>query len=122
VINVEAERPVVLVTGVGRTVGIGAGIARQLARAGWDVAFSYWNAYDARMDWGAEPSAAEVIGGELAAYGAPVAAVEADLADVAGPPAVFDAAEERLGPVSALVMCHAESVDSGLMDTTVERT
>jgi hypothetical protein len=29
------------VTGVGRTRGIGAGIARRLA-AGWDVAFAFW--------------------------------------------------------------------------------
>jgi len=36
-------RPVALVTGVGRTVGIGAGIA-----------FTYWTAYDERMSWGIE--------------------------------------------------------------------
>jgi 3-oxoacyl-[acyl-carrier protein] reductase len=116
----NSGRPVALVTGVGRTVGIGAGIARQLARSGWDVAFSCWNDYDARMSWGVEAGAADGIAGELTAYGASVAAVEADLADVAGPTAVFDAAEGRLGPVTALVMCHCESVDSGLMDTTVE--
>jgi 3-oxoacyl-[acyl-carrier protein] reductase len=43
------SRPVALVTGVGRTVGIGAGIAGQLAASGWDIAFSYWTAYDQRM-------------------------------------------------------------------------
>lgn len=116
----NSTRPVALVTGVGRTVGIGAGIARQLAKSGWDVAFSYWAAYDARMEWGAEAGAARIISDELAAYGASVAAIEGDLADVAGPTAVLDAAEERLGPVTALVMCHAESVDSGILDTTVE--
>ncbi|MEU4722241.1 SDR family oxidoreductase [Nonomuraea dietziae] len=52
-----AARPLALITGVGRTVGIGAGIARRLAASGWDI---------------------------------------------------------------ALVMCHCESVDSGLLDTTVE--
>jgi NAD(P)-dependent dehydrogenase (short-subunit alcohol dehydrogenase family) len=31
--------PVTLVTGVGRTVGIGAGIATALAESGWDIAF-----------------------------------------------------------------------------------
>jgi 3-oxoacyl-[acyl-carrier protein] reductase len=116
----SSDRPVALVTGVGRTVGIGAGIARQLAKSGWDIAFSYWSAYDTRMRWGVEPGAAAAVGGELGAYGASVAAVEADLTDVAAPAAVFDEAERRLGPVTALVMCHAESVDSGLMDTTVE--
>jgi 3-oxoacyl-[acyl-carrier protein] reductase len=105
---------------VGRTVGIGAGIAAQLAASGWDVAYTYWTPYDARMDWGAESGAAEAVSAELAARGAACAAVEADLAEPDAPARVFDAAERRLGPVSALVMCHCESVDSGLLDTTVE--
>src|ERR1700678_2940993 len=48
----HGNRPVALVTGVGRTVGIGAGIASQLAASGWDVAFTYWTPYDERMTWG----------------------------------------------------------------------
>jgi 3-oxoacyl-[acyl-carrier protein] reductase len=114
------SRPVALVTGVGRTVGIGAGIARQLAVSGWDIAFSYWNAYDRRMSWGVEAGAADSIGRALAEHGAAVAAIEADLSDTAAPAAIFDEAERRLGPVTALVMCHCESVDSGILDTTIE--
>ncbi|HEX8346883.1 MAG TPA: SDR family oxidoreductase [Actinoplanes sp.] len=118
--SVDGRRPVALVTGVGRSVGIGAGIARQLASSGWDIAFSYWTPYDERMAWGAEPRAADTIGGVLAEHGAAVAAIEADLSDTAAPAAIFDEAERQLGPVTALVMCHCESVDSGLLDTTVE--
>ncbi|WP_308249750.1 SDR family oxidoreductase [Sphaerisporangium fuscum] len=114
------SRPLALVTGVGRTVGIGAGIARRLAASGWDIAFSYWTPYDDRMPWGAEPGAAEAVRAELAGYGAASVAVEADLADPGAPAEVFEEAERRLGPVVALVMCHCESVDSGLLDTTVE--
>lgn len=118
--NRSAHRPLVLVTGVGRTVGIGAGIVRRLAASGWDIAFTYWNPYDERMAWGKESGATEAIGEALAEQGAATAAIEADLTDPDTPARVFDEAEQRLGPVTALVMCHCESVDSGLLDTTVE--
>jgi len=113
-------RPVALVTGVGRTAGIGAGIAERPAAAGRGIAFTYWTAYDRRMPWGAEAGAAGAIGRSLAGHGAAVAGIEADLADAGSPELVFGEAERRLGNVTALVMCHCESVDSGLLDTTVE--
>ncbi|GAB2525060.1 SDR family oxidoreductase [Nocardiopsis aegyptia] len=118
--SAPGTRPVALVTGVGRSVGIGAGIVRRLAASGWDVAFTYWTPYDERMDWGIEEGAAEATTRALTGLGAASAAIEADLAGPGAPAAVLDAAEERLGPVTALVMCHCESVDSGLLDTGVE--
>src|ERR1700721_1058720 len=47
-----------------------------------------------------------------------VAARGADLAHADPPGLLFDEAERRLGNVTALAMCHCESVDSGLLDTT----
>ncbi len=113
-------RPVALITGVGRTAGIGAGIAAQLAASGWDIAFTYWTAYDTRMTWGAEAGATGAIEGILTGHGAAAVAIEADLTDTSVPARIFDVAEERLGPVTALVVCHCESVASGLLDTTIE--
>jgi 3-oxoacyl-[acyl-carrier protein] reductase len=119
-IHKSAAGKVALVTGVGRTVGIGAGIATRLAASGWDVAFTYWTAYDERMSWGVQHGAAGAIEEALKEHGAATVAIEADLTDVAAPARIFDAAEQALGNVTALVMCHCESVDSGLLDTTVE--
>ncbi|WP_329238377.1 SDR family oxidoreductase [Streptomyces canus] len=116
----SAARPLALITGVGRTAGIGAGIAQRLAGSGWDIAFTYWNPYDARMSWGTESGATEAIEASLSERGAATAAIEADLADPDTPARVFDEVQRRMGPVTALVMSHCESVDSGLLDTTVE--
>jgi 3-oxoacyl-[acyl-carrier protein] reductase len=116
----DPGRPVALVTGVGRTAGIGAGIAIQLAASGWDIAFTYWTAYDKRMRWGIEAGATGAIERSLTSHGAAVAAIEADLTDTGSPGLTFDETERRLGNVTALVMCHCESVDSGLLDTTAE--
>jgi 3-oxoacyl-[acyl-carrier protein] reductase len=111
---------VALVTGAGRTSGIAVGIATRLAAAGWDIAFTYWTAYDARMSWGAEAGATAAIAGSLTSEGGAVTAIEADLTDTRSAGRIFDQAEGQLGNVTALVMCHCESVDSGLLDTTIE--
>ncbi|MER6208883.1 SDR family oxidoreductase [Streptomyces sp. NPDC001642] len=115
-----SARPLALITGVGRTVGIGAGVARRLAASGWDIAFTCWTPYDARMTWGPETGATRAITDTLTQHGAATKAVEVDLADPDAPAHVFDEVERDLGTVTALVMCHCESVDSGLLDTTVE--
>jgi 3-oxoacyl-[acyl-carrier protein] reductase len=117
---VAAAKRVALVTGVGRRAGIGAAIVERLAATGWDVGFTYWQPYDARMPWGTDDDAATELLGRLAELGVRGCAVEADLGDTSTPAAIFDQAETELGPVRALVMSHAESVDSGLLDTTVE--
>ncbi|MFI2782940.1 SDR family oxidoreductase [Streptomyces sp. ALB3] len=113
-------RPSALVTGAGRSAGIAASVVLDLARAGWDVAFTYWTPYDARMPWGTEPGAPEALRKQASSFGARTLAVEADLSDTAVPAQLFGSVERELGDVTALVLCHAESVDSGLLDTTVE--
>ncbi|MCX4722539.1 SDR family oxidoreductase [Streptomyces sp. NBC_01306] len=116
----EAGRPLALVTGAGRSAGIAASVTLNLARAGWDVAFTYWTPYDARMQWGIERGAPEELRKKVASHGARTLAAEADLSDPAVPAQLFDSVERELGNVTALVLCHCESVDSGLLDTTVE--
>ena len=111
-------RPVALITGVGRPEGIGAGIAEGLAADGWDIAFSYWAPYDARVH--AASDATAELQRRLEGLGAKVFRRNADLADPATASALLTEAREALGPISALVLCHTESVDSSILDTTLE--
>lgn len=113
-------RPVALVTGAGRLGNIGAGIARQLAADGWDLVISYWAGYDTRMPWGSEPDDVLRLTAELEAIGAKVHALPADLQDPAVPDQLVADAVQLTGPLQGLVLSHAESVDSGVLDTSLE--
>jgi 3-oxoacyl-[acyl-carrier protein] reductase len=113
-------RPAALVTGVGRSVGIAAGIARRLADDGWDLALSHWRPYDAAFDPASGADEPERIADELRARGATVALLQADLADPAVPDRLVADAAAAFGPLRGLVLSHAESRDSAILDTTVE--
>ncbi|MEO3780394.1 SDR family oxidoreductase [Micromonospora sp. B11E3] len=80
-----------LVTGGSR--GIGRAIAVALARAGWDVAVNYR----------ADSDAAQVTVGQVAAQGRRGVAVAGDVTDPDDAARVVARAEERLGPLGALV-------------------
>ncbi|HYH77687.1 MAG TPA: SDR family oxidoreductase [Arthrobacter sp.] len=121
--SLPAEAPArktALITGVGRLAGIGAGIARQLAAEGWDLVLNYWQEYDARMPWGIQPDDVIRLTAELEAIGARVHTLPADLEDPAAADRLMSAANQQAGPLQALVLSHAESVDSSILDTTLE--
>ncbi|MCS3725558.1 SDR family oxidoreductase [Bradyrhizobium betae] len=80
-----------IVTGGSR--GIGAAIARRLARDGIAVAINYASGRDA----------ADALVAEIEAAGGHAIAVQADLADPATPSLLFDAAERAFGSVDILV-------------------
>lgn len=107
-----------LITGVGRRRGIGAAIARGLAADGFDLALSFHRDYDRRVN--AERADADLLAEELRAGGTRVELVPGDLADPAIPRTVVSEAREAIGPLGVLVMSHCESVDSSILDTTVE--
>ncbi len=109
-----------LITGVGRRRGIGAGIAAGLAADGWDLVLSYWSDYDDRVDYERGPDDPAALAAELRRGGARIELVPADLADPDAASGLVDRATQRSGPLTALVMSHCESVDSGILDTTVE--
>jgi 3-oxoacyl-[acyl-carrier protein] reductase len=102
----NGDRPIALVTGVGRAIGIGAAIAASLADDGWRVVTTGWRAYDERMPWGADTES--------------ISSMEVDLADPSVPAQLLTDVNATVGMVSALVCCHCESVDSSILTTTVE--
>ncbi len=112
--------PTALLTGVGRLRGIAAGIATGLAADGWDLALSYWLPYDRRLGLDGAPDDPERLAAELTRTGRRVVLVPGDLEASDVPAQVVTRAVEQLGPLDALVMSHTESVDSGILDTTIE--
>src|ERR1700727_1200193 len=100
------DRPAALISGVGRPIGIGAGIARTLSALGWNLALTYWPAYDQRMPWGAQPDELHAFKEELASSGVRIVALPADLEDPDEPAKVVRAAVAEVGPLSGLILSH----------------
>lgn len=92
-----------LVTGVGRSAGIGASICREIARNGGDIFFTYWSQYDAETypdDTGNDP--AQFLLG-LKTLGVRVGSAEIDLSQAHSAEKIFQMAENELGTPSILI-------------------
>lgn len=95
-------RPLTLITGVSRDKGIGAAIARKLAKEGHDLYLTHWTPFDGTDGVGAEPDFIHQFVDELQTLGARVAHEPYDLAsgDAEG---LLDRIEATLGVPSRLI-------------------
>jgi 3-oxoacyl-[acyl-carrier protein] reductase len=118
--NVRMTRgPVALVTGVGRPEGIGAAVVETLAERGSDVAFTWWSPYDRRVH-GAGGTPQQRLVATIESLGRRALPIEADLSSVETPSAIFSAVEQAIGAPTILVLSHCESIDSTIIDTSIE--
>ncbi len=113
------RRGTVLLTGVGRRRSIGTGLALGLAEDGWDLVLNHWAPYDERLSYERGEHDADNVAAECRRLGSRVEIVPADLAAIETA-ARLVASAAALGGLSGLVMSHCESVDSSVLDTTVE--
>jgi 3-oxoacyl-[acyl-carrier protein] reductase len=116
---VSDKRGTVLITGVGRSKSIGASLALGLAEDGWDLAIGYWEPYDERVGFGRGAHDPQDIAEKCRALGSRVDLVPGDLASPDVADQLVDAAAAR-NDLRGLVLSHCESVDSSILDTTVE--
>jgi 3-oxoacyl-[acyl-carrier protein] reductase len=102
------EGKVALITGVGRSAGIGAAICRHIASDGGDIFFAYWHPYDQKTHSGNCQNDPADITVELKQLGVRAESLEINLAEPYSAERLFKAVEDRLGTPAILVnnACH----------------
>jgi len=110
-----------LVTGVTRRAGIGAAIARELARAGAKLFVTFFRQYDRQQVWGVEPNEPESLLGELRSITDYVAGTEMDLSQPASPAELLRQARLRFGCIDILVNNAAHWEAGGIDDVQAEQ-
>ena len=102
------EGKIALITGVGRSAGIGAAICREIAKNGGDIFFAYWRPYDQETNSGNCQNDPADIAAKLKQLGVRAEGMEIDLLEPYSAERLFKAVEDRLGTPAILVnnACH----------------
>ena len=102
------QNKLALVTGVGRTAGIGAAICREIAKNGGDIFFTYWQHYDKETHSENSENDPTTIVAELKESGVRAGSVEIDLSVPDSAEKLFQAIENEFGAPDILInnACH----------------
>lgn len=109
-----------LVTGVSRQAGIGAAIARALARDGANVFITYYRAYDHAAGFRTDSDEPRKILDDLRSWNIRAEGLELDLSDPDAPKELFDCADASCGPISILVNNATCSLRDGIEKLSLE--
>ncbi len=111
---------VALITGVSRQIGIGAALAQEFAKAGCHIFTTWFSPYDDQA-YGTDSSVEALdILAKIRTLGVKASGKQADLSDVNTPGAIFEAAEQALGPVDILINNAAYSINADIYTLTPE--
>lgn len=111
---------ITLVTGCSRKAGIGAAIARALARDGFDVFITYFRPYDHVSGLADRADEPEALLADLKEMGIRADSLELDLSDPDAPRRLFDHVETALGTVRVLVNNATYSMRDGIENLTAD--
>ena len=107
---------VALVTGAGREAGIGAAIARELAKAGAHVSLAYYRPYDETRPWLSNPGETSNLITALRGLGVRAEGMEIDLAEPDSAKGLIERTYALFGSLDILVNNAAHS-DSSSVET-----
>ncbi|PCI86404.1 MAG: hypothetical protein COB24_09565 [Hyphomicrobiales bacterium] len=116
----QLKSQITLITGVGRSIGIGASICREIAKNGGDIFFTYWNEYDQQMFPNTPTSDTQNITNELKQYGVRVKSCELDLSNPKAANTLFKQAEASLGTPTILINNACRDIEIPFTDLTPE--
>ena len=116
-----SQSKVALVTGASRKAGIGAAIARELARDGANIFITYYRPYDQEVGLASDPDEPQSLLAELRDMGRRADGLELDLSNPQAPKHLFDHVEATVGPVTILVNNATYSVRDGIENLNADQ-